>query len=87
MQALAGLLLSSVSVFLLLLCNDRQVLGPWVNKRRLNVLAVAIVAVLILLSAILMTTTLFPDADVVTLSIWLAVSIAAAGAIAVTALR
>lgn len=86
-QALAGLLLPSASVFLLLLCNDRQVLGPWVNKRWLNVLAVAIVAVLILLSAILMTTTLFPDADVVTLSIWLAVGIAVAGAIAVLALR
>ena len=32
-QALAGLLLPSATVFLLLLCNDRQVLGPWVNKR------------------------------------------------------
>ena len=86
-QALAGLLLPSASVFLLLLCNDREVLGPWVNRRWLNVLAVAIVAVLILLSAILMTTTLFPDADVVTLSSGLAVGIAAAGAVAVAALR
>ena len=31
-QALAGVLLPSASVFLLLLCNDRQVLGPWVNS-------------------------------------------------------
>ena len=30
-QALAGVLLPSASVFLLLLCNDRDVLGPWVN--------------------------------------------------------
>jgi len=38
-QALAGLLLPSASVFLLLLCNDRQVLGPRVNRRWLNILA------------------------------------------------
>jgi Mn2+/Fe2+ NRAMP family transporter len=36
-QALAGLLLPSATVFLLLLCNDRQVLGPWVNRPWLNV--------------------------------------------------
>ena len=30
-QALAGVLLPSATVFLLLLCNDRAVLGPWVN--------------------------------------------------------
>ncbi|OBB34891.1 manganese transporter, partial [Nocardia sp. 852002-51244_SCH5132740] len=38
-QALAGLLLPSASVFLLLLCNDPQVLGPWVNRTWLNVVA------------------------------------------------
>ena len=31
-QALAGVLLPSASVFLLLLCNDREVLGPWRNR-------------------------------------------------------
>ena len=30
-QVLAGVLLPSATVFLLLLCNDRAVLGPWVN--------------------------------------------------------
>src|SRR5438105_2666670 len=30
-QALAGLLLPSASLFLLLLCNDRDVLGPWLT--------------------------------------------------------
>ena len=30
-QALAGILLPSATVFLLLLCNDRDVLGPLVN--------------------------------------------------------
>jgi hypothetical protein len=29
-------LLPSATVFLLLLCNDKPVLGPWVNGRGLN---------------------------------------------------
>ncbi len=63
-QALAGVLLPSASVFLLLLCNDREVLGPWRNPGWLNVLASVIVAVLVLLSLILMATTMFPHIDV-----------------------
>ena len=35
-QTLAGVLLPSATVFLLLLCNDEAVLGPWVNGRWLN---------------------------------------------------
>jgi Mn2+/Fe2+ NRAMP family transporter len=62
-QALAGLLLPSASVFLLLLCNDREVLGPWVNRPWLNAVAALIVGVLLLLSGILMATTLFPNLD------------------------
>ena len=63
-QALAGVLLPSASVFLLLLCNDREVLGPWRNRLWLNALASVIVAVLVLLSLILMATTVFPNIDV-----------------------
>jgi len=63
-QALAGVLLPSATVFLLLLCNDRAVLGPWRNPGWLNVLATVIVAVLVLLSLILMATTVFPKIDV-----------------------
>ena len=63
-QALAGVLLPSASVFLLLLCNDREVLGPWRNRPWLNVIASIIVAVLVLLSLILMATTVFPNIDV-----------------------
>jgi Mn2+/Fe2+ NRAMP family transporter len=63
-QALAGVLLPSASVFLLLLCNDREVLGPWRNRPWLNALASVIVAVLVLLSLILMATTVFPHIDV-----------------------
>ncbi len=59
-QTLAGVLLPSATVFLLLLCNDRDVLGPWVNSRRVNVFAGAVVWVLILLSLILTASVLFP---------------------------
>ncbi|KBZ60724.1 hypothetical protein K875_03671 [Mycobacterium [tuberculosis] TKK-01-0051] len=81
-QALAGLLLPSASVFLLLLCNDREVLGPWVNRSWLNWVAGLIVGVLLLLSGILMATTLFPDLNVVAVAgyLTLALVILAAGA-------
>jgi len=59
-QALAGVLLPSALVFLLLLCNDRAVLGPWVNPRWLNVIAGSITVIFLALSALLITGTLFP---------------------------
>jgi NRAMP (natural resistance-associated macrophage protein)-like metal ion transporter len=67
-QALAGVLLPSASMFLLLLCNDPAVLGPWRNGLKLNILATVIVAVLVLLSLILMATTLFPTLNVTAFS-------------------
>ena len=63
-QALAGVLLPSASVFLVLLCNDSEVLGPWVNKPWLNVVATVIVSVLLELSLILVLSTMFPSVDV-----------------------
>ncbi len=60
-QALAGVLLPSALVFLLLLCNDQAVLGPWVNPRWLNVIAAAVTATFLVLSALLVAGTLFPD--------------------------
>src|ERR1700761_3331722 len=75
-QALAGLLLPSASVFLLLLCNDPQVLGPWVNRPWLNVVAGIIVSGLLLLSGILMATTMFPNLDIVSISVGLCVTFA-----------
>jgi Mn2+/Fe2+ NRAMP family transporter len=63
-QALAGVLLPSATVFLVLLCNDLEVLGPWRNPGWLNVIASTIVATLILLSLILMATTIFPTINV-----------------------
>jgi NRAMP (natural resistance-associated macrophage protein)-like metal ion transporter len=63
-QALAGVLLPSATVFLLLLCNDRDVLGPWRNATWLNAIACVIISVLVLLSLILMATTVFPTINV-----------------------
>ena len=59
-QVLAGVLLPSATVFLLLLSNDREVLGPWVNGRTTNLFTAAVVAVLITLSVILTASVLFP---------------------------
>ncbi len=82
-QALAGVLLPSATVFLLLLCNDRAVLGPWVNPPWLNAIASVIIGVLVELSLILMASTLFPGVDVTQLftylSIGLVLALAGAG--------
>ena len=59
-QALAGILLPAATVILILLCNDKEILGPWVNKPWLNAVAGVIVGVLVLLSMTLTVATLFP---------------------------
>src|SRR5215469_9499373 len=60
-QTLAGVLLPSATVFLLLLCNDEAVLGPWVNGRPLNVFTGAVISVLVMLSITLTASVLFPE--------------------------
>jgi Mn2+/Fe2+ NRAMP family transporter len=76
-QALAGILLPSASCFLLLLCNDREVLGPWVNPRWLNIIAAIIVGVLVDLSGTLVATTLFSNLDASKAAIWIGVGLVA----------
>jgi Mn2+/Fe2+ NRAMP family transporter len=69
-QTLAGVLLPGATVFLLLLCNDKAVLGPWVNPRGLNLFTGGVVAVLVMLSVILTGSVLYPDiSDTVILDI------------------
>jgi NRAMP (natural resistance-associated macrophage protein)-like metal ion transporter len=60
-QTLAGVLLPSATVFLLLLCNDRQVLGPWINGPKMNIFTAAVIAVLVMLSIVLTAAVVFPD--------------------------
>jgi Mn2+/Fe2+ NRAMP family transporter len=60
-QTLAGVLLPSATVFLLLLCNDKAVLGPWANTRPVNLFTSAVIAVLVMLSVILTASVLYPS--------------------------
>jgi hypothetical protein len=87
-QVLAGILLPSATVFALLLCNDQGLLGPWVNRPWLNVVAVFIVGVLLSLSTILVITTVFTTVSVSGLAIVCALVVAlATGATAGWSLR
>jgi Mn2+/Fe2+ NRAMP family transporter len=86
-QALAGLLLPSASVFLLLLCNDREVLGPWVNPAWLNITASIVIATLLMLSGTLMASTMFPHLDAARLAVWLSAALGFSLAIAGLILR
>ncbi|MGA8370649.1 MAG: NRAMP family divalent metal transporter, partial [Acidimicrobiales bacterium] len=86
-QALAGLLLPSAAVFLLLLCNDREVLGPWINSKWLNLLASLIIGVLLILSGILMATTLFPSVNVIAVFIGITVALVATATVVAIVLR
>ena len=63
-QALAGVMLPSACLFLLFLCNDRDVLGPWVNRQWFNLLASLILGVLLVLSVILVVSTILPSVNV-----------------------
>ena len=89
-QALAGVLLPSATVFLVLLCNDRAVLGPWVNTVRQNIAAWIIVWSLVLLSLALTAATFFPELSTGAIGTGLAVGAVAGvvgGAIVIVAGR
>jgi Mn2+/Fe2+ NRAMP family transporter len=58
-QVLAGVLLPSATVFLLLLSNDKPVLGPWANTHLVNIFTGMVIAVLVVLSVVLTCSTLF----------------------------
>jgi Mn2+/Fe2+ NRAMP family transporter len=60
-QALAGVLLPSPTVFLRLPCIDRAALGPWRNGRAANLFTGAVIAALVIPSVILTASVLFLD--------------------------
>jgi len=76
-QALAGTLLPSATIFMLLLCNDREVLGPLVNPRWLNVIGVAVTGGLLALSGLLIVTTAVPSLRAMSAVTGLGITIAA----------
>lgn len=60
-------------MFLLLLCNDKDVLGPWVNSRLVNYFADAVVAVPVMMSIILTASILFSEMTDVSI-LWIIVT-------------
>ncbi|HYL19498.1 MAG TPA: NRAMP family divalent metal transporter [Burkholderiales bacterium] len=85
-QTLAGVLLPSATVFLLLLCNDRAILGPWVNGDKLNFFTGGVIAILVLLSLVLTASVLFPNLGAGAILTILAAGVALAGVIAAVSL-
>ena len=83
-QTLAGILLPGATVFLLLLCNDKAVLGPWVNKPLTNLFTGAVVLVLVLLSIILTASVLYPSIGSVEILAILIGGLATAALVALT---
>jgi Mn2+/Fe2+ NRAMP family transporter len=63
-QALAAILLPSATVLLLLLGNDAEILGPWVNPAWLNALGTVVVSAMLGLSTALVAHALVPAAEV-----------------------
>jgi Mn2+/Fe2+ NRAMP family transporter len=80
-QALAGVLLPSATIFMLLLCNDREVLGPLVNPRWLNVISAAVTGALLALSALLIVSTQAPRVRVTPTMTGLVIAVAALAAV------
>jgi hypothetical protein len=64
-QAICGLMLPSTTIIVLLLANDREIMGPWVNSKWLNIAAVFIITALVVLSFTMMISTLFTSVDVI----------------------
>lgn len=58
-QMLAGILLPAATIFLLILCNDKALLGPWVNKFITNIATFIIIGVLIIFSFTLTVLSVF----------------------------
>jgi Mn2+/Fe2+ NRAMP family transporter len=86
-QALAGILLPAACAFLLLLCNDRHLMGPWVNSHRLNVVSAVIIGALLVLSCTLLITTVFPSSDTTRVLVGVTGVLVGGSAITLAALR
>jgi len=68
-QVLAGILLPSALGFLVLLCNDRELLGPWRNSPWLNALSTLIVGLLLQLSLVLTVGTIWPTVNILVVTV------------------
>jgi len=59
-QTVSGILLPVILIFMLILINDREIMGEYVNGPIFNVMAWGIAALLIVLTALLLLTSVFP---------------------------
>jgi Mn2+/Fe2+ NRAMP family transporter len=60
-QTLNGVLLPVILIVMLVLINDRRIMGKHTNKRASNILALATVVILTILASILVIITIFPS--------------------------
>jgi NRAMP (natural resistance-associated macrophage protein)-like metal ion transporter len=87
-QAFAGILLPSTLVLLLILCNDKQLLGPLTNGRWLNAAGIFAVVVVLALSTLFTITTVFNDVNMrIALAATIALLLAAGLALATSHIR
>jgi Mn2+/Fe2+ NRAMP family transporter len=56
--AVNGVLLAPILIYLYILANDRDLMGAYRNRRSTNVLTLATIALLLLLTAVLLVTTI-----------------------------
>lgn len=61
-QVVATVFMPAAMLFLLMLLNDQELMGTYVNSRRRNVLSIAIMMVLIICNVLYATATIFPHA-------------------------
>ena len=80
-QAMCGLMLPCTTIFVLMLANDREVLGPWTNTRWMNAIATIVIGALVVLSITLMVSTLFLHVNVK--SLLMDLSVVVGGALAI----
>lgn len=59
-QTVSGILLPVILIFMLIIINDREIMGEYVNGPVFNFMAWGIAALLIVLTALLLITTVFP---------------------------
>ncbi|MGO9890807.1 MAG: NRAMP family divalent metal transporter [Solirubrobacteraceae bacterium] len=86
-QALAGILLPVALVLLLMLCNDRELVGPLTNPRWLNAIAAAAVTLILALTTMLTITTVAPGVSVLAAALLTAPAVVVFGAALAATLR
>ena len=86
-QALAGILLPVALILLLMLCNDRELVGPLTNPGWLNAIAAAVVTLILALATMLTITAVAPGISVLDAALITTPALAVFGAALAATLR